>query len=250
MEQQTQSPRAMICRRVVDSDGVARLVLEPVDKAEVKPQPAESVAEVPQTIEPGPEETKAESSLSKPQKPYISCEKCGKKFFVTDTTYKRTPKERLSLHIITEHNRERLYQCPYDGCFKAYNTVKLLQQHKTVHTNKKRHSCGQCSKQFHRKTHLLAHMRRHSANPEFKPRASRRKLNPYIQFQKKKEAARQEWDDAELPNVNEPVVTEEELEELRRRQAEMVEEEVAKTFPFRADDLEEGYEDEEELDEC
>ena len=85
-------------------------------------------------IEPDSEDSKAETSINRTQKPCISCDKCGKKFFVTDTTYKRTPKERLSLHIITEHNRERLYQCPYDGCFKAYNTVKLLQQHKTVGT--------------------------------------------------------------------------------------------------------------------
>lgn len=127
-------------------------------------------------------------------------------------------------------------------------------------------------------------MRRHSANPEFKPRASRKKLNPYIQFQKKKEATRQQWDEAEVmylpacmtsvaklrkmmatkdlfkiilqhgPNPNEPVITEEELEELRRRQAEMVEEEVAKSFPFKSEILEEEEEeddeDEEELDEC
>lgn len=157
-----------------------------------------------------------------------------------------------------------------------------------VHTNKKRHSCSQCSKQFHRKTHLLAHMRRHSANPEFKPRASRKKLNPYIQFQKKKEASRQQWEEAEVSipwdpsietrflsdnrnqqlwcefprvrtgilfqhgaNTHEPVVTEEELEELRRQQAEMVEEEVTRSFPFKGGILvDEEDEDDEELDEC
>lgn len=68
----------------------------------------------------------------KTPKPFIQCEICGKKFYVTDTTYRRTPKERLTLHIVTEHDKERLYECNVEGCFKAYNNIKQLNQHKLV----------------------------------------------------------------------------------------------------------------------
>ena len=107
------------------------------------------------------------------------------------TEYSGCSSEYVELHL-TVHSLSSSSR----GCYEA--KLKMCGVPFQVHTNKKRHSCGQCSKQFHRKTHLLAHMRRHSANPEFKPRASRKKLNPYIQFQKKKEASRQQWDEAEV----------------------------------------------------
>ncbi|OQR72373.1 zinc finger protein-like [Tropilaelaps mercedesae] len=179
--------RVMICRKVIGADGVARVVLEPAENAPAIAQTQPAITD----DNDNPAEDDSMPSIEcggKSAKPSIQCEICGKKFYVTDTTYRRTPKERLTLHIVTEHDKERLYQCNYEGCFKAYNNVKQLNQHKLVHSNRKNHKCPQCPKRFHRKTHLLAHMRRHNANPNFKPRASRRQCNPYIQVQRKKNA--------------------------------------------------------------
>lgn len=41
----------MICRRVVDSDGVAKIVLEPIDKTGLKTQLPESLPEIVSVVE-------------------------------------------------------------------------------------------------------------------------------------------------------------------------------------------------------
>lgn len=70
----------------------------------------------------------------------------------------------LSIVKSTQNNTPKnlLYNC--NACSKQFQSVKNLNRHRKLHSNKKSYSCLQCAKSYSRSDHLSRHMISHSEN--------------------------------------------------------------------------------------
>ena len=95
---------------------------------------------------------------SKPnQKNY--CTLCEKSF---------STQGNLRNHIMTIHENNRPFICPYPNCNKKYSIQSRLQVHYRTHTGNKPFICKECGKAFNEKGNLKTHERFHSEQRPFK----------------------------------------------------------------------------------
>lgn len=73
----------------------------------------------------------------------------------------------LRVHMVP-NPRPKRYQCPVEGCGKAYTRPSLLNQHERTHNNERPFACPEegCDKSFYRKSHLQVHAHSHQSNSE------------------------------------------------------------------------------------
>ncbi|XP_040170283.1 zinc finger protein 583-like [Anopheles arabiensis] len=66
------------------------------------------------------------------------------------------------------HTGELPFACSWTGCRQRFARAETLNRHLVTHTSDRNHNCRWCEKRFHRRDHLLAHVRRHNLpNSEF-----------------------------------------------------------------------------------
>ena len=92
-----------------------------------------------------------------PQKNY--CSLCKKSF---------STQGNLRNHIMTIHENNRPFKCPFPGCTKNYSIQSRLQVHYRTHTGNKPFICKECGKAFNEKGNLKTHERFHSEQRPFK----------------------------------------------------------------------------------
>uniref|UniRef100_A0A182KFQ5 C2H2-type domain-containing protein n=1 Tax=Anopheles christyi TaxID=43041 RepID=A0A182KFQ5_9DIPT len=66
------------------------------------------------------------------------------------------------------HTGELPFACSWTGCKQRFARTETLNRHLVTHTSDRNHNCRWCEKRFHRRDHLLVHVRRHNLpNSEF-----------------------------------------------------------------------------------
>ncbi|KAF9112428.1 hypothetical protein BGX27_003393 [Mortierella sp. AM989] len=76
----------------------------------------------------------------------------------------KSPSSRVSL------SRNKMYECLYPGCGKAYAKPSRLAEHERIHTDERPYKCYQedCNASFGREDHLAIHIKGHGSKREFK----------------------------------------------------------------------------------
>jgi len=87
------------------------------------------------------------------------CEKCNKNFSTITN---------LKNHIMTIHEHNRPFKCPYPNCEKSYSIQSRLYSHIKIHSAVKPYICKICNKGFNEKGNLKTHQRFHSNLRPFK----------------------------------------------------------------------------------
>ncbi|CAC5358938.1 KRAB [Mytilus coruscus] len=110
--------------------------------------------------------------------PKYPCQKCGKKFRML----KYVKRHMLETHKIagpplikekqdhgktTEYKRQKKTPGICDVCGKVFSSVATALQHRSVHTQERKHSCKVCQKRFRLKSALRNHMRLHQDSKDF-----------------------------------------------------------------------------------
>lgn len=90
-----------------------------------------------------------------PKEIILECEYCQKRF---------NSKSDLTIHIRI-HTKERPYICPH--CGNSFKTSSQLSNHEKSHSDPEYH-CSICSKSFHLKHKLTAHLKLHLNTMEYK----------------------------------------------------------------------------------
>ena len=99
------------------------------------------------------------SSQVQTQKNRHFCEKCNKNFSTIT---------HLKNHIMTIHEHNRPFKCPYQNCDKSYSIQSRLHSHLKIHSAIKPYICKICNKGFNEKGNLKTHQRFHSNLRPFK----------------------------------------------------------------------------------
>lgn len=98
------------------------------------------------------------------------CSKCNKGYN-NDRSFRRHKQSHLNIkhycsynEAIHEHNRE--FKCDWEDCDSAFNSNKLLAEHRKGHENKLEHKCDYdgCNSAFNRRKELTQHMVIHQEN--------------------------------------------------------------------------------------
>ena len=74
----------------------------------------------------------------------------------------------LRNHIMTIHQNQKPFKCPFPNCEKKYSIKSRLQVHYRTHTGTKPFICNFCGKAFNEKGNLKTHERFHSELRPFK----------------------------------------------------------------------------------
>jgi len=74
----------------------------------------------------------------------------------------------LRNHIMTIHENQKPFKCPFPNCDKKYSIKSRLQVHYRTHTGSKPFICNFCGKAFNEKGNLKTHERFHSELRPFK----------------------------------------------------------------------------------
>ena len=99
--------------------------------------------------------------ISKPENPIPKnyCSLCKKSFSTMGN---------LRNHIMTIHENQKPFKCPFPNCNKEYSIKSRLQVHYRTHTGSKPFICNFCGKAFNEKGNLKTHERFHSELRPFK----------------------------------------------------------------------------------